>query len=332
MPEQKKLPQLKPAALLGASSFGLLTLLLVVMANSYLFYRAGPASEDTTTIIKHGAPLARVADQLNQEGLISPRVSFYWTARLSGAAENLRAGEYLIPAGASQADILNILKQGVVLQHKLTIPEGTTSYAVTIILQSDPRLTGEINTIPGEGTLLPETYLYSRGDDRGKLLERMNNSIFLEGLWAGYDLSLPFSTREEAIIIASMVEEETAVPEERILIAAVFLNRLKLGMRLQSDPTVIYGLTKGEPLGHLLRQSELAEDTPYNTYIHYGLPPGPISNPGKAALEAVFHPAGSDALYFVADGTGGHVFALSLEEHNQNVAKWRKFQREQGKD
>jgi len=332
MPEHKKLPHLKSAALLGASSFGLLALLLVVMANSYLFYRAGPASEDTTTIIEHGAPLARVADQLIQQGLISPRASFYWTARISGAASEVRAGEYLIPAGASQADILQILKQGVVLQHKLTIPEGTTSYGVTVILQSNPRLTGEIDTIPGEGTLLPETYLYSRGDDRGKLLERMNNSTFLEGLWAGYDHSLPFSTLEEAVIIASMVEEETAVPEERTLIAAVFLNRLKLGMRLQSDPTVIYGLAKGEPLGHLLRQSELDKDTPFNTYIHYGLPPGPISNPGKAALDAVFNPAGADALYFVADGSGGHVFAATLEEHNQNVVKWRKFQSEQGKD
>jgi len=324
----------KPVAWMILPSVALAIFLALTLSDFYFFYRTGPAAEDRTVIIPKGASLKSVAALLEQEGVVNVKPAFYWTARLSGAAGDLQAGEYLIPAGASQSEILNVLLSGKTVLHKITFPEGLTSAQVAGLLLAEEKLTGEIEAVPGEGTLLPETYFFERGDSRQGILGRMakNRDRLLEDLWANYDFLLPFTSLEEAVILASMIEEETAVPEERPLIAAVFLNRLKRNMHLQSDPTVIYGLTGGAPLGRPILQSELEKDTPYNTYVRYGLPPGPIANPGRASLEAVFNPAKSDALYFVADGSGGHVFSDTLEEHNQNVAKWRKFRRELSKD
>ena len=320
----------KPAAWMILPSVALAVFLALTLSDFYFFYRAGPAADDRTVIIPSGATLKSAAALLERHGVLEVKAAFYWTARLSGAAGDLQAGEFLIPAGASQSEILNILLTGKTVLHKITFPEGLTSAQVAALLLEEEKLTGEIKELPGEGTLLPETYLFERGDSRSDILRRMaeNRDRLLEDLWADYDFSLPFMSIGEAVILASMVEEETGIAEERTLIAAVFLNRLKRGMRLQSDPTVIYGLTGGVPLGRPILLSELERDTPYNTYIHTGLPPGPIANPGRAALEAVFNPAHSDALYFVADGAGGHVFADTLDQHNKNVRKWRRFQRE----
>ena len=301
-----------------------------ILGNVFFFYKVGPLAKDTPLVIPTGASLKRVTTILEGQGALSVAANFYWTARLSGSAAKIKAGEFLIPAGASQSDILNILISGEVIFHKITFPEGLTSAQVVEVLLQESMLTGEVETVPEEGTLLPETYLFTRGDSRADVLRRMakNQTELLESLWADYDYSYVFTSLEDAVIIASIVEEETGVGAERSLIAAVFMNRLEKRMRLQTDPTVIYGLTGGEPLGRPILQSELDRDTPYNTYLHYGLPPGPITNPGRAALEAVFNPAVTDALYFVADGSGGHVFSETLEEHNENVQKWRKFQRQ----
>jgi UPF0755 protein len=192
-------------------------------------------------------------------------------------------------------------------------------------------LLGELSLAPEEGELLPETYAYTRGETRDGMVRTMMKAQddFVEEIWGKRATELPFNTREEAIILASIVEKETGVADERPRIAAVFVNRLKKGMRLESDPTVIYGLTKGEPLGRGIRLSELRKETPYNTYVINGLPPTPIANPGKAAIEAVLNPLDTEDIFFVADGTGGHAFAATLEEHNRNVAKWRRVERDQ---
>ena len=323
-------PIRKPIAWMILPSSALFVFLTVLLTDFYFFYRTGPDAGTDTVVIPKGVNLDEVTEILWYAGFIDPPQSFYWTARLSGADRDIQAGEYRIPRRATQADILSILLEGKTILHPITVPEGLTSRQVVALLMADERLTGEIVEVPGEGTLLPETYFYSRGDSRRDILRRMaqNQDEFFETLWANYDFSQPFTTREEAVILASIIEEETAIPEERPLIAAVFLNRLNRNMRLQSDPTVIYGLTQGEPLGHALRVSELRSETPYNTYNIDGLPPGPISNPGKESLEAVFNPAPTAALYFVADGTGGHVFAETLEEHNENVRRWRQIERE----
>lgn len=313
-----------PAVILALVMAGLAAL------NFSMFYRSGPLQVETTVVIPKGASLTRISEILEREGIISFQPSFYWTGRLSGVAGDLKAGEYLIPEAASQAQILKILRKGETVLHKLMVPEGLTSREVVALLRAEDKLTGKIEEIPPEGSLLPETYLFSRGDSRASLINEMQESRqkLLNGLWEAYDFSLPFTSPKEAVTLASLVEEETAVPGERPLIAAVFINRLERGMKLQSDPTVVYGISGGVPLGERLKQSQLDAETPYNTYLIEGLPPGPISNPGRAALEAVFNPAQTNALYFVADGKGGHVFAATLEEHNRNVARWRKIREE----
>lgn len=294
-----------------------------------LFNLPGPHSEKAV-FIPPGSSLRAATNILESEGVIEPAETFFWISRLQGAADKIRAGEYLVPTAASQSEILDILIRGEVLLHSITLPEGLSSKQIVDLLNASLVLAGEISEIPPEGTLLPETYMVPRGTQKESLLRdmRQGQQALLDELWGNYTGTLAFDTVGEAVTLASIVEEETAIPEERRMIAAVFINRLKAGMRLQSDPTVIYGITQGYPLGRPLRQSELNADTPYNTYVHYGLPPGPISNPGRAALEAVFNPAETSALYFVADGSGGHVFADTLEEHNENVQKWRKFEKE----
>ena len=293
--------------------------------------RAGPLAESAVVLLKPGTSVAGIATELQYAGAIRNEKVFIAAVRIRDEAAGLKAGEYEIPAGASVIDIINILVEGKSILHRLTAPEGKTTKQILALIAADGVLEGDITLSPGEGELLPETYAFTRGETRDGLIADMMKAqdAVIDALWETRANELPFLSKEEAIILASIVEKETGVPAERPLIAAVFVNRLKRGMRLQSDPTIIYGLTGGEPLGRGLRQSELERATPYNTYVISGLPPTPIANPGRAAIEAVLNPADTDDLFFVADGTGGHVFAPTLEEHNRNVAKWRETERRQ---
>ena len=261
---------------------------------------------------------------------ISDADLFKMAARVHDLAPNLRAGEFEIAPGASVIQALMALRDGKPLLRFVTIPEGRTTAQALALIADAPVLTGDVTLTPGEGALLPETYAYERGEARDAVLQRMIDAHdeALAALWPNRAEALPFDTPEEAVILASIVEKETALAEERPRVASVFVNRLRRGMRLQSDPTIIYGLTGGEPLGRGIRRSELRGETPYNTYVIRGLPPTPIANPGRASLEAVLNPPDTDDLYFVADGTGGHVFAETLAEHNRNVAQWRRIERE----
>lgn len=276
--------------------------------------------------VPHGSSFESIVGQLIREGVIESSALFRLGVMFLGIQRNLQAGEFHIPANASLSQIAETLAYGRSISYRVTIPEGTTSWEVVQLLRSDPDLVGEITSIPEEGSLLPETYYFERGTKRTDVLNRMEQASIdvLDRLWQQRNLSVPLRTPYEAVILASIVEKETALPEERPLVAAVFLNRLERGMRLQADPTVIYGLTLGkETLGRPLRRSELDKETPYNSYRRGGLPPTPICNPGVASLEAVLNPEESDLLYFVANGEGGHRFAATLEEHRRNVAAWR---------
>lgn len=292
------------------------------------FTAPGPAPRETVVLIAPGDGVAAISQKLARVGAVANPQLFAWGVRLRGEAQQLKAGEYAIPPHASLADIAGILMSGKSLQHKITAAEGLTSDMIYELVKNDPELAGDPATAPPEGTLLPETYLFTRGTTRAEILDRMARAQqkFLDAHWDTRAPNLPFTTPQEAVILASIVEKETALPAERRHIAAVFINRLKLGMKLQSDPTIIYGLTKGYPLGRGIRQSELVRATPYNTYAITGLPPTPICNPGKDALAAVLEPAVSNDLYFVADGTGGHVFSDNIAEHQRNVAKWRQIE------
>lgn len=292
--------------------------------------RPGPLQQDAVVLIEPGASVSQIAEQLLYVGALRQQELFIAAVRVRGDAAALKAGEFNIPAAASIDQIIDILVEGKSILHYFTAPEGRTTGQVLRLVRESATLEGELSLTPNEGELLPETYAFTRGRTRDGLVNEMmkaQDSIIAE-LWDKRAMDLPFSTPEEAIILASIVEKETGVAAERPLIAAVFVNRLRRGMRLQSDPTIIYGLTGGEPLGRGLRVSEIERATPYNTYLINGLPPTPIANPGRAAIEAVLNPAESDDLYFVADGTGGHVFAKSLDEHNRNVAQWRRIERD----
>lgn len=292
--------------------------------------RDGPHTEDVVVLFEPGVSVGTIAEKLHYAGAIRHEPLFKAAARLKGEAGALKAGEYRIPAGASVVDIIDILVEGKSILHYLTAPEGKTTAQILKLVAEDPDLQGEITLQPKEGELLPETYAFTRGRTRDEIIKEMMKArdAAIDGAWEGRALDLPFATKEEAIIIASIIEKETGVADERPRVAAVFVNRLRKGMRLQSDPTIIYGLTGGEPLGRGLRESELKKETPYNTYVISGLPPTPIANPGKASIEAALNPADTDDLYFVADGTGGHAFAATLDEHNANVARWRRIERE----
>lgn len=294
------------------------------------FVAPGPAPAATMVVVEPGTSLTGVSQKLESAGAIENRWLFRLGALRRHEAAALKAGEYAIPAHASMAEIVDMIVHHRVLQHRITIAEGLTSDMVVGVLRADPALTGDVST-PPEGSLLPETYLYERGTTRADILDRMRRAqaALLGQLWPARKADLPFENERQAVVLASIVEKETAIPSERPRIAAVFLNRLRLHMRLESDPTIIYGLTKGVPLGHGLRESELKEPNPYSTYQIDGLPPTPICNPGKDAIAAVLNPPGSEELYFVADGSGGHVFAKTLAEHQKNVAAWRKVEREQ---
>ncbi len=295
----------------------------------HLAGQPGPAPDASVIVITPGASLAEAARLLDRAGLIENLLLFRYAAWRGAQEGIIKTGEYEIPARASAAHILAILRSGRSVLHRLTIPEGWTVHQVAEILRANTLLTGETGPPPPEGSLLPETYYFIRGDSRRKLLTRMRQARrkLLADLWAARAPDLPYANPGEAVILASLIEKETGKAEERRTVAAVFLNRLQRGMRLQSDPTVIYGLTEGRALlRRPLSRRDLARRTPYNTYLIKGLPPGPIANPGRAALEAALSPPVSDHLYFVADGKGGHLFARTLEDHERNVARWRKIE------
>ncbi len=289
----------------------------------------GPLKAEHRIVIPVGTGTRDIAAMLEKEGVVHSSELFLAALavdRLRGVRGHLKAGEYAIPQGASIRDVISILRSGKAVVHKVTIPEGFSVVQVLERLRRHPDLSGEITIQPEEGSLLPDTYIFQRGESRDSIIRRMQEAQrkLLDKLWPNRAPGLPFKTRREAIILASIVEKETGIPEERPRVAAVFINRLKKGIRLQSDPTIIYGITKGKPLGRPIRKSEIESKTPWNTYRFKGLPPTPIANPGRDSIAAVLNPAKTDDLYFVADGTGGHVFAATLEEHNRNVRKWRK--------
>jgi UPF0755 protein len=289
----------------------------------------GPAAADKTVLIAPRTPLHQTAQLLADAGAVRLPLLFELELRARGLAPQVKAGEYAVPAHASMAAIAAILIAGKSIQHKLTAPEGLTSEMIWKLVKADPVLVGDAGPVPAEGTLLPETYLFTRGMTRAKLLEQMAEAQkrFLDEHWPGRSPDLPVQTRAQAVILASIVEKETGLPDERRHIAQVFVNRLRQGMRLQSDPTIIYGITKGYPLGHGIRQSELTQATPYNTYVIDGLPPTPIANPGKDALLAVLNPPPGGDLYFVADGKGKSLFAATIGEHARNVIVFRAAER-----
>ena len=289
------------------------------------------AGSQTVVLIPPHTGVHAIAQRLEIAGAVKHALMFEFDLRLKGLADKVKAGEYAIPSQASMAQIAGILVSGKAIQHKLTAAEGLTSDMIWKLVKADPVLVGDAGPAPEEGTLLPETYLFTRGTTRGQLLARMKKaqSDFLAKAWAARDPGLPFTTPREAVTLASVVEKETALPEERRHIASVFVNRLKAGIKLQSDPTIIYGLTKGYPLGRGILESEIEAATPYNTYAIAGLPPGPIANPGKDSLQAVLHPEQTNDLYFVATGAGGHVFSDNMAEHLRNVSAWRAVERRQ---
>jgi UPF0755 protein len=291
----------------------------------------GPATAPVDVVIPRGASLPRAAEILKKAGAISSTSRFLFQAKLLGGGAGIKAGEYEIPPHASNGQILALLRSGKTLQRLVTIPEGLPSILVWERLTSAPALAGDV-PVPEEGSILPDSYSYQRGETRAAVLKRMQAAMAktLAKLWAERAPTTVARTPEEAIILASIVEKETAKPSERPMVAAVYSNRVRQGMKLDADPTVIYPVTKGKPLGRRILESELHADNGYNTYAKAGLPVGPIANPGRASIAAVLHPAQSEALYFVADGTGGHVFANTLAEHNANVAKWREIRRERG--
>jgi UPF0755 protein len=295
------------------------------------FEAEGPAGAGETVLLPRGSGLIAIANQLEGEGLIADAQIFRIMITIDGGDRSLRAGEFAIPEAASMAEIYAILQSGDTIQHPITAAEGLTSAMIVDILKEADVLTGEIAAVPPEGSLLPETFLVDRGTGRQDLLDRMAQAqnALLDELWPGRADNLPFDTREEAVILASVIEKETGVASERPLVASVFVNRLRRGMRLQSDPTIIYGISQGEPLGRGIRRSELDNaDNPYNTYQIDGLPPTPIANPGPDAIRAVLNPPDTDYLFFVADGTGGHAFSETYAEHNVHVRALRRRERE----
>lgn len=290
--------------------------------------KPGPAAaqgDHTLVTIPKGAGAGEIARQLSQAGVIThPRV-FQVGARILRLDAQFKAGDYQIASRASALSIMQQLSRGEVVRYSVTLAEGLSSIQIVERLAEEKELTGEIGRIPAEGSLLPDTYDFQHGDTRQNVLDRMQmaQQKLLADLWGKRAQNLPIATAEQAVILASIVEKETGIAAERPLVASVFVNRLRQSMRLQSDPTIIYGITKGKPLGRGIRQSELQAQNPYNTYQIDGLPPTPIANPGREALQAVLNPPDTDYLFFVADGSGGHRFASNLAEHEANVRFWR---------
>ncbi len=309
--------------------------LLVALGGSFYFYRevtrAGPLTAEAVLVIPTGSGGRQIGQLLVDAGVITNSNVFVVAARLRASDGPLHAGEFAFPARVSVLGAIGVLQSGKTVVHSLTVAEGLTTVQVLAVLEDANAVVGDAPARPEEGMLLPETYHYSRGDTREQIVARMEQAMAdaVAELWQRRDVGLPFDEPDQAVTLASIVEKETAVDGERPRIAGVFVNRLRRGMRLQSDPTVVYALTGGQgPLGRELLRADLDIEHPYNTYFITGLPPGPIANPGRASLEAVLQPLETDELYFVADGNGGHAFAETFEEHQRNVARWRRLQRE----
>ncbi|MEM7729968.1 MAG: endolytic transglycosylase MltG [Pseudomonadota bacterium] len=314
-----------------------LVLGLAIAAWSYLnhAYDTAPDPGATGTVVfdvPRGAGLSAIADKLEAEGIIRDARLFRFVTQLRGNEANFKAGEFALVPGDSMAKIYTDLASGRAILYPFTAAEGVTSAQIVRALDGMDTLVDDDPDVPPEGTLLPETYLTPRGMTQSALLAKMAaaQDALLDDIWDARAPDLPFDTRAEAVILASVVEKETGIGMERDEVAGVFVNRLRRGMMLQSDPTIIYGITGGDPIGRRIRRSEINAKTRWNTYQMTGLPETPICNPGEAAIRAVLNPAETDALYFVADGTGGHAFARTLAEHNRNVARWRQIQRERG--
>lgn len=303
------------------------------------FQTPAPTSTEKIVSIPKGFGTVQIAEQLQREGIVSDSYVFALVSKFIGGRETLKAGEYqFAPAVPMRAVIIKI-KKGDIYKRQFTIPEGLTSFEIVERLKSVPDIQVSDVAIPAEGTLLPETYQYAKGEPLAAILARMETSLVdvMAEEWGARDANLPFQNVMEALTLASIVEKETGVASERKRIAGVFINRLRIGMPLQTDPTVIYALTGGRPqnagkgpLGRRLLLKDLAVDSPYNTYKNMGLPPTPIANAGEEAIKAVLHPEYHDFLFFVADGKGGHVFSKTLSEHNKHVAMWRKKRRDTG--
>ncbi len=291
----------------------------------------GPATETTSVVVERGSGVRHIAEELTNAGVIGNPWVFKLHVRLEGVEDGLTAGAYAFPAGASVMEVVRMLREHEIVQYRVTLVEGWTVRQAFDALAAEPALTGALPEPPAQGSLLPDTYFFDRGDTRAEVVERMHAAMRdeLAAAWAERAPDVPLANPEEALVLASIVEKETSVDAERAVVAGVFVNRLRRGMPLQTDPTVIYALTKGEaPLGRPLRRADLGVDDPYNTYRYRGLPPGPIANPGRASNRAALQPAETPYLYFVADGTGGHAFARTLEEHNANVRNWRRVQQQ----
>nr|WP_226635915.1 endolytic transglycosylase MltG [Novosphingobium profundi] len=295
------------------------------------WFGSGPLAKDSAFVVPNGASLSAVADKLQDEGVVRSGDGFALRARLFGGGGAIKAGEFVIPAHASPSRVLAIITSDDVVRRQVMIPEGMPSIMVYERLMAQEALTGEL-AVPEEGSVLPATYDIQKGDARADVLRKMQAGMrrTLAELWEKRAPDLVVKTPEEALVLASIVEKETAKAQERTVVAGLYSNRLKQGMLLQADPTIIYPITKGKPLGRRIRQSEIQAINDYNTYSMVGLPKHPICNPGRASIEAVLHPAETDALYMVADGTGGHVFASTLEAHNENVKKWFEIRRKRG--
>jgi len=301
-------------------------------------HEAGPLKENKIVLIERGNGVAAIAQTLEHEKVISSAFVFKILVKLTPDKRPLKAGEYEFTPAITMEESLLMMQEGRVYDRKVTLPEGVTSWQIVETLKALPDMAGEITAVPEEGTLLPDTYHYIKNDDRAALLAKMKEAMdkTVAELWPARVAGLPIENEKQLLVLASIVEKETGVAAERKKVAGVFINRLKKGMPLQSDPTVIYGITKGEvqnagqgPLGRRLLTKDLEENTPYNTYMNAGLPPTPIANPGRASIEAVLNPEVHAYIYFVADGTGGHVFARTLAEHNRNVANWRRIRKSQ---
>jgi UPF0755 protein len=327
-----------PLVIVGNAVFTALVLVLVIAGGAVVFGKSrfeapGPSQEDKIVIIPPRSGMMEIADLLKREGVVDAHpLVFIGGVFALKARSDLKAGEYLFPQRASMKDVVETIGEGKVVQHQITVPEGLTSEQIVARLLENDILSGNVKDVPREGSLLPDSYHFHRGFTREQMIQRMRQvqERLVREVWDRRNPDLPIKTPEQLVILASIVEKETGKAEERTRIAAVLTNRLKQKMKLQSDPTIIYGLVFGKgALGHPLTKSEIAQPTPYNTYVIDGLPPGPIANPGRASIEAAANPARTKELYFVADGTGGHAFAETYDQHMKNVARLRAIEHEQ---
>jgi UPF0755 protein len=306
--------------------------LAAVIGLYLLWWGPGPKPGPHTVIVQEGSSLGSVSRRLEQQGAIPGNArTYYVMARLLGSHDPIQAGEFEIPKGMGGAAVLDLLQHGKPVQRLITVTEGMPAIIVSEKLAANPYLSGPTPPIE-EGSLLPDSYGYQRGEARAAMVARMQLAMrkAIAELWPKRSADCPVATPEQAVILASIVEKETGKASERPMVAGVYCNRLRIGMKLDADPTFIYPITKGKPLGRRPLRSEVHAKNAYNTYEMAGLPVGPITNPGKASIQAVLHPARTKALYFVADGTGGHVFAETLEQQNANVAKWYALRRQRG--